>query len=211
MGSLFDIGQGADAEIKQKLNNAFSGKNLKNLQKHWKTKEKIFAADHRLEKFCARANLFPTGNYGNDDAKGKWFYLLTTILKKATDGSTDPLTGNPITTTAAINAALTKAMDANHAITRVVFDAQEDSKVAAHHIYPNNGNPGITIGDTLTIILVCPAPLSDDDVANPPAPNDLDPGQQDLPPIEDPLKKKRKKRQVKQGKKSKKSKKKNKR
>src|SRR5947209_5668452 len=103
MGSLFNIGQGADAEIKTKLNDAFSGTKLVALQKHWETKEKLFDAPHRLEKFCARAKLHPTKNYGKDNAKGKWYFLLTKILKQATDGSVDG-SGNPVTTTDAIKA-----------------------------------------------------------------------------------------------------------
>ena len=69
MGALFDIGEGADGEIKQKLNRAFSGNRLERLQDHWKFKEKVFNTSHRLERFCARAKLHPAGAR----AKGKWY------------------------------------------------------------------------------------------------------------------------------------------
>jgi hypothetical protein len=98
------------AEIKEKLNRAFSGARLQKLQDHWKNKEKLFNAAHRLERFCARAKLHPTKNYGTDNAKGKWYFLLKDILTRATDGSLDGA-GQPVMTTDAIKAALTKALD----------------------------------------------------------------------------------------------------
>jgi hypothetical protein len=178
MGALFDIGQGADAEIKQKLNDAFSGTKLQKLQKHWDKKEKLFDDHHRLERFCARAKLHPTKNYGKDDAKGKWYWLLDS-LKKVTDGSVDGA-GNPVTTANAIKSALTTALNFNaNGITRVVFDAQEQSGAPAHFIYPHNNAPGLIVGTTLNIVLVCPAPLSDNNVENPPT--DPDNGEKPLP------------------------------
>jgi hypothetical protein len=136
MGSLFNIGEGADAEIKQKLNKAFSGTRLQKLQVHWKNKEKLFNAAHRLERFCARAKLHPTKNYGTDNAKGKWYFLLKDILPRATDGSLDGA-NQPVMTTDAIKAALTMALDFdNYGIDRVVFDAQEQSNAPEHFIYP---------------------------------------------------------------------------
>ena len=189
MGALFDIGEGADAEIKEKLNKAFSGRKLGRLQDHFKFKEKVFDRSHRLERFCARAKLHPNGAR----AKGKWYFLLKRILAQATDGSLDG-TGQPIRTADAIKAALTKALDFDaNGITRVVFEAEEQSGVAAHFIFPNNGAPGIQIGKTLNIILVCPAPLNDGEQDTPP--QDPDPGEQG------------KKTEAKQAKKSKKGKK----
>jgi hypothetical protein len=95
MGSLIPIGQGADAEIKTKLNDAFSGTGLKKLQKHWKKKEKLFAPDHRLARVAYRKKLHPTKTYPNDP-KRKWYYLLAKILPQAYDGSTDGA-GQPLT------------------------------------------------------------------------------------------------------------------
>lgn len=188
MGALFDIGEGADAEIKEKLNKAFSGRKLGRLQDHFKFKEKVFDRSHRLERFCARAKLHPNGAR----AKGKWYFLLKRILAQATDGSLDG-TGQP------------------NGITRVVFEAEEQSGVAAHFIFPNNGAPGIQIGKTLNIILVCPAPLNDGEQDTPP--QDPDPGEQDLPDVSPTSAKpgrrnrKGKKTEAKQAKKSKKGKK----
>jgi hypothetical protein len=180
MGALFDIGEGADAEIKEKLNKAFSGTRLQKLQGHWKNKEKLFNDAHRLERFCARKNLHPTLNYGTDNAKGKWYFLLKKILKQATDGTLDGA-GQPVKTTDAIKAALTRALDFDsNGITRVVFDAQEQSGALAHFVYPKNNTPGLLVGKTLNIILVCPTPLNDGEVDNPPT--DPDPGEQPLPP-----------------------------
>jgi hypothetical protein len=183
MGSLFNIGEGADAEIKQKLNKAFSGTRLQKLQVHWKNKEKLFNAAHRLERFCARAKLHPTKNYGTDNAKGKWYFLLKDILPRATDGSLDGA-NQPVMTTDAIKAALTMALDFdNYGIDRVVFDAQEQSNAPEHFIYPQNNAPGLLVGTTLNIILVCPAPLNDGDVDNPPPNTDPDPGEKTLPDL----------------------------
>ena len=184
MGALFNIGEGADAEIKEKLNRAFSGKRLQKLQDHWKNKEKLFDAAHRLERFCARAKLHPTKNYGTDNAKGKWYYLLRDILPQATDGTLDPITNQPVMTTDAIKAALTKALDfVKNGIDRVVFDAQEQSGAANHFIFPQNNAPGLLVGKTLNIILVCPAPLNDGDVDIPPSDKDPDPGEKTLPDV----------------------------
>jgi hypothetical protein len=190
MGSLIPIGQGADIEIKTKLNDVFGGNKLKKLQNHWKNKEKLFDKQHRLARFCARAKIFPTKSYPTN-AKGKWFYLLEDILPVATDGSMDGQ-GNLITTRDAIKSALTAALDFDsNGITRVVFDAQEDSSVSMHRIYPSNGSPGQLIGTTLNIILICPAPLQDGNVDTPPT--NQDPGENQLPFSETKRKKTRKK------------------
>ena len=143
-------------------------------------------------------------------SKRKVVFLLKRILKQATDGSLDE-TGQAVTTTDAIKAALTKALDKQNGITRVVFEAEEQSGVAAHFIFPNNGAPGIQIGKTLNIILVCPAPLNDGEQDTPP--QDPDPGEQDLPDVSPTSAKpgrrnrKGKKTEAKQAKKSKKGKK----
>ena len=176
MGALFDIGEGADGEIKEKLNKAFSGKRLARLQDHFQYKETLFDGSHRLERFCARAKLHPAGTR----AKGKWYFLLKRILKQATDGSVDG-TGRPVMTTDAIKAALTKALNVQNGITRVVFEAEEQSGASAHFIYPKNNAPGIQIGKTLNIILVCPAPLNDGELDT--LPQDPDQGEQELPDV----------------------------
>jgi len=198
MGGLIPIGEGADAEIKAKLNEAFSGKNLEKLQKHWK-KEKLFDPDHRLSRFASRKKLHPTKIYPND-ARRKWYYLLAVILPKATDGSLDQ-DGNPINTAQAIKTALTFALNDANGINRVVFEAEEQSDAAQHFVYPSNRVPGLQIGSTLNVILVCPAPLREQDVADPPGDNDPDPGEQ-------PFSSKGKKRVVKKAKKAKSKKKK---
>ena len=177
MGALFDIGEGADGEIKEKLNKAFSGKRLARLQDHFKYKETVFDGTHRLERFCARAKLHPAGAR----AKGKWYFLLKRILPQATDGTVDGA-GRPVMTTDAIKAALTKALDFDrNGITRVVFEAEEQSGARAHFIHPKNNAPGIQIGKTLNIILVCPAPLNDGELDT--LPQDPDQGEQELPDV----------------------------
>jgi hypothetical protein len=152
MGALIPIGQGADAEIKTKLNAAFSGDNLHNLQQHWKNKEKLFDKDHRLARLAFRAKLYPTKIYSNE-AKKKWFYLLVKVLPQASDGSVDAQ-GNLITTEQVIKTALTFALDDSNGITRVIFEAEEQSGAAKHFVYPTNSTPGIQVGATLNIILV---------------------------------------------------------
>jgi hypothetical protein len=181
MGALIPIGQGADAEIKLKLNVAFSGANLTNLQKHWKNKEKLFDPAHRLARIAYREKLHPTKIYSNN-ARGKWYYLLSKVLPQASDGSTDAQ-GHLITTDNAIKSALTFALDDTNGITRVVFEAEEQSGAPAHFVYPTNATPGVQVGTTLNIILVCPAPLSEQNVSNPPDDNDPDPGEKQLPTI----------------------------
>jgi len=113
-------------------------------------------------------------------SKRKVVFLLKRILKQATDGSLDE-TGQAVTTTDAIKAALTKALDKQNGITRVVFEAEEQSGAPAHFIYPKNSEPGVQIGKTLNIILVCPAPLNDGEQDT--LPQDPDQGEEDLPDV----------------------------
>jgi hypothetical protein len=50
--------------------------------------------------------------------------------------------GNPITTADAIKTALTFALNFDdNGITRVVFEAEEQSGVAQHFVHPNNRSP----------------------------------------------------------------------
>jgi len=98
----------------------------------------------------------------------------------------------------AIKNLLTKALDKTNGITRVVFEAVEDSATTTHYIHPNNGNPGIRIGITLNIILVCPAPLGNDVET---APTEPYPGEEEI--VETTARKKRSAKKAKKAKKSK--------
>ena len=174
MGALIPIGGGADAEIKDKLNKRFSGQNLTNLKNARNTGgEDLFDGSHHLQRVAWRLRCYPTKTY-NHNAKGKWFYFLHETLPAADDG-----TG--VTTADAIKAVLDQATDPNGTITAVVFDAQEDPNAPCHYVHPSNDDPGILVGNTYNLILVCPAPLSNDTEPDPDQASDADPGEEPLP------------------------------
>jgi hypothetical protein len=169
MGALFPIGQGADAEIKDKLNNAFIGPNLIALQKH-SAVEQMFDGKHHLHRLAYRLKCFPPkAASGAENSRGKWFYFLKESLKGASDS-----TGG---TVAAINRILSAATAPGSTVTRVVFEAVENSGAKSYYVSPTNDVDiqNITIGTTVFLTLICPSPLDPSNaIPDPNKPTDVD-------------------------------------
>jgi hypothetical protein len=173
MGSLIQIGGGADAEIKGSLNFAFNDVNIKQVRKVVKN-EDLLDDDHHLHRIAYRLGAYPVRNYGNDPAKGKWFFFLQNILPAAMY--------NNVSTALSIKKILSFAMrNPNNNVKRVVFDAVQGPDNSPHYV--EGGNPTqdnqiaglVDTTGTLMIRLICPAPLNDNDVApTPNQNNDLD-------------------------------------
>jgi len=171
MGSLIPIGGGGDAEIKGRLNAAFNDTNLPILR-GIVANENIFDRRHHLHRIAYRLGTYPTKTYPGDNAKGKWFFFLKKIVKDAAH--------NGVSTTDSIKAVLSYALN-NYGVKRVVFDAiQGTDPNADHYVYPDNpvSNAGIaglvdTTG-TLTVTLICPAPLPNTTASTPNQNADLD-------------------------------------
>jgi hypothetical protein len=177
MGSLIPIGGGADAEITGRLNAAFGDSNI-NIVRGVVAGEDLFNDRHHLHRIAYRLGAYPIGNYGSDDAKGKWFYFLKKILKDANHNGS---------TTKSIKKILGYAM--SHAtVLRVTFqavtgaDPQADHFVASSSSVVEPGNPtsdadiaNLVDGTgTLTIQLVCPGPLPNQSSPVPNQSGDLD-------------------------------------
>jgi hypothetical protein len=189
VGTLIPIGLGADAEIKDLLNQAFNDTNFQALSAHVQNVDRnLFGPGHnyRTARVASRLRLHP----GNAGKRRRWYFLLRNVLPDASDGSINVADNRVITTEEALKAVLTKVlMNANGSFKRIVFDAEEKNLPAnttgqtySHFIYPSNDNPGLAIGYTMNIILVCPAPLADG-VSNDPIPDsDPDPGEQPFAP-----------------------------
>jgi hypothetical protein len=181
MGSLIPIGGGADGEIQGRLNAAFNDSNIKIVR----TKvagEDLFTDHHHLHRIAYRLGAYPIGNYGSDDAKGKWFFFLKKILKDASH--------NGRSTATSIKKILTYAM--THAsgadkVMRVTFQAVNGTDPNADHFVASGnpvepGNPVnkadiaklVDAAGTLSIVLVCPKPLPDQSSSVPDQSGDLD-------------------------------------
>jgi hypothetical protein len=167
MGSLIPIGGGADAEIKNLLNTAFNASNIK-IVRTKVASEDLLNDDHHLHRIAYRLGAYPIGNYGSDDAKGKWFFFLKNILKTANHNGS---------TAASIKKILAYAL--RHAtgadkVVRVVFNAIQGTDTTADHfvssapdVAKEPGNPTadtdiaalVDQTGTLSIVLVCPTSL----------------------------------------------------
>jgi len=176
MGSLIPIGGGADAEIKTHLNAAFNDTNIL-IIKAVVAKENLFDGDHHLHRIAYRLGTYPIGNYPNDNAQGKWFFFLKKILMSATYQG--------VSTAQSIKSILSYAVRnsgaRNSTVKRVVFDAQQGTGGNVdHYVYPANPVTDVDIAGlvdttgTLSVMLVCPAPLPDDASAIPNQQGDLD-------------------------------------
>jgi hypothetical protein len=156
MGSLIPIGGGADAEIKGRLNAAFNDTNI-GIIRNVVANENIFDGRHHLHRVAYRLGTYPTKTYPGDNAKGKWFFFLKTIIKEAMY--------NGISTADSIKAILSYALN-TQGVKRVVFDARQGMDPNADH-YVDPGNPTTNVDivhlvdttGTLTVALICPAPL----------------------------------------------------
>jgi hypothetical protein len=171
MGALIPIGGGADAEITGHLNAAFNETNLRIVRDVHKG-EKIFDGRHKLHRIAYRLGTYPIRTYSGDNAKGKWFYFLKKTLKDAT------LNGN--LTTDSIKAILSYAMRIT-SVKRVVFDARLGTDANLdHYVDPNNPMTDNDIArlvdttGTLTVALICPAPLGNNTAQTPNQTGDLD-------------------------------------
>jgi hypothetical protein len=186
MGSLIQIGGGADGEIKDSLNFAFNDANIKHVRSVVKN-EDLLDDDHHLHRIAYRLAAYPVRNYGTDPAKGKWFFFLKNILPAAMH--------NGVSTTLSIKKILSFAMkNSSNNVKRVVFDAVQGPDNSPHYV--EGGNPTqdpqiaalVDQANTLMIRLICPAPLNDNDVVSTPNQNsDLDRNQHghiiEKPPI----------------------------
>jgi hypothetical protein len=167
MGSLIPIGGGADSEIEGRLNAAFNDSNI-GIVRTKVASENILDDKHHLHRIAYRLGTYPIGNYGSDDAKGKWFYFLKKILKDAQH--------NGVSTAKSIRKVLGYAI--SHAsgtgkVLRVVFHAMPGTDPNADHFVASGYpvvEPGNPVDDasiaklvdgtgTLSIWLVCPEPL----------------------------------------------------
>jgi hypothetical protein len=171
MGALIPIGGGADAEIKGRLNTAFNDTNLGIVRGVHKN-EKIFDGRHKLHRIAYRLGTYPTRTYPGDPAKGKWFYFLKKILKDATH--------NNRSTTDSIKSILSYAVRIT-SVKRVVFDARQGTDPNSdHYVDPANPMTDIEIAPlvdttgTLTVALICPAPLPNTTAPTPNQTGDLD-------------------------------------
>jgi len=165
MGALIPIGGGADAEIKSSLNFAFNDINIGEVRKVVGN-EDLFDLNHHLHRVAYRLAAYPVRNYGNDPAKGKWFFFLKNILPAAMRGG--------VVTSDSIKKILSYAMSNPNTVNRVVFDAVQGPDASPHYV--EGGNPTqpnqiaglVDTTGTLMIRLICPAPLNDNDVASTP-------------------------------------------
>ncbi|WP_156180456.1 hypothetical protein [Bradyrhizobium sp. LTSPM299] len=171
MGSLIPIGGGADAEIKGRLNAAFNDTNI-GIVRNVVASENIFDGRHHLHRVAYRLGTYPTKTYPGDNAKGKWFFFLKQILKNAAY--------NGVSTADSIRAILSYALSAQ-GVKRVVFDARQGLDPNADH-YVDPGNPATNVDiarlvdttGTLTVALICPAPLPNTAAPTPNQDADLD-------------------------------------
>jgi hypothetical protein len=183
MGSLIPIGGGADAEIQNLLNAAFNASNIKIIRTKV-ANEDLLDGNHHLHRIAYRLGTYPIGNYGADDAKGKWFFFLKNILKTADH--------NGMSTAASIRKILAYAL--SHAtgadkVVRVVFRAIQGIDSNAEHfvssapdVATEPGNPHdntniarlVDTTGTLSVLLVCPAPLSNKSAPVPNQTSDVD-------------------------------------
>ena len=183
MGSLIPIGGGADAEIQNLLNAAFNASNIK-IIRNKVANEDVLDGNHHLHRIAYRLGTYPIGNYGADNAKGKWFFFLKNILKTAGH--------NGVSTAASIKKILAYAL--NHAtgsdkVVRVVFRAIQGTDPNAEHfvssasdVATEPGNPTddadiaelVDTTGTLSLLLVCPAPLPNRSIPVPNQTSDLD-------------------------------------
>jgi hypothetical protein len=196
MGSLIPIGGGADAEIQNLLNTAFNASNIKIIRAKV-ANEDVLDGNHQLHRIAYRLGAYPIGNYGADDAKGKWFFFLKKILKTADH--------NGVSTAASIKKILAYAL--SHAtgadkVVRVVFRAIQGTDSNAEHfvssapdVASEPGNPHgntdiarlVDTTGTLSVLLVCPAPLPNQSAPVPNQTSDVDKNAQgnivEKPPI----------------------------
>jgi hypothetical protein len=175
MGSLIPIGGGADGEIQNLLNAAFNDSNIK-IVRTKVANENLLDDHHHLHRIAYRLGTYPIGNYGSDDAKGKWFYFLKNILNTAQHNGTP--------TARSIKKILTYAM--SHAtgsgkVARVVFRAIEGTdSTLDHFIAPGNPTADADIArlvdttGTLSVVLVCPQSLPDQSSPVPNQSGDVD-------------------------------------
>jgi hypothetical protein len=170
MGALLPVGSGPDAEIVDRLNRLFSGATLNVLRVH-NAAEKLFAANRRLRRVAFRIGAYPARDYGDDDAKRKWFFFLHHVLTQPTEN--------------AIKRILNDAMSRT-SIKAVVFSVEENPQASHPHLFPSNGEPLANYrnaaGDKYLVHLIVKAPM-DDDAEDPPGDDDPDDGEQ---PIEWP-------------------------
>lgn len=167
MGSLIPIGQGADAEIKSRLNKTFSHVNLATLQGLYAT-ENLFDGNHSLHRVAYRLGCHPVDKY-NEPSRAKWFYFLRTTMTAAMhDG---------VNTADAIKSTLAFAQNPANNIIRVIFEAVEVAGASAHYLHPDNATTGfakMVHGRTLHMLLICPAALDPTHLANDPITPDVD-------------------------------------
>jgi hypothetical protein len=196
MGSLIPIGGGADGEIQGRLNAAFNDSNI-GIVRTKVAGEDLFTDHHHLHRIAYRLGTYPIGNYGSDDAKGKWFFFLKKILKDASH--------NGRSTAKSVKKILGYAM--RHAtgtgkVLRVTFQAVPGADRHADHFIASGipvvepgGNPIddadiaklVDSAGTLSVVLVCPEPLPDQSSPVPNQSGDLDKDDQgsiiEKPPI----------------------------
>jgi hypothetical protein len=172
MGALIPIGGGADAEIKLRLNTAFNDTNIQ-IVRSVVGNENLFDGNHHLHRIAYRLGTYPTRTYSGDDAKGKWFYFLKKILKDATHNGTS--------TADSIKAILSYGLRRNTGVARIVFDATQGADGSLdHYVAPGNPvqdadiAPLVDSTGTLSITLVCPAPLPNRSAPVPDQQGDLD-------------------------------------
>lgn len=167
MGALLPVGSGPDAEIVDRLNELFSGKDLAALRKHNK-KEKLFDPSHRLRRVAFRIGAYPSKDYGKDDAKRKWFFFLHHVLPQETQDAIKRILGDAMT---------------RNAIKAVKFSVEENSVVTHPHLFPSNNEPLASYlnaaGNTYLVHLVVQGPM-DDSAEDPPGDNDPDKGEQPI-------------------------------
>ncbi|MHC6153634.1 hypothetical protein ACVSQB_17840 [Bradyrhizobium elkanii] len=167
MGALLPVGSGPDAEIVDRLNQLFSGTELAALRKHNK-KEKLFDPNHRLRRVAFRIGAYPSRDYGNDDAKRKWFFFLHHVLPEETQDAIKKILGDAMTRTA---------------IKAVKFSVEENSQVRHPHLFPSNSEPLTSYlngaGNAYLVHLVVQGPM-DDSAEDPPGDNDTDSGEQPI-------------------------------
>ncbi|MGF6306828.1 hypothetical protein ABIB82_000975 [Bradyrhizobium sp. i1.8.4] len=167
MGALLPVGSGPDAEIVDRLNELFSGKDLASLRKHNK-KEKLFDTSHRLRRVAFRIGAYPSKDYGKDDAKRKWFFFLHHVLSQETQDAIKKILGDAMTRTA---------------IKAVKFSVEENSVVSHPHLFPSNNEPLANYlnaaGNAYLVHLVVQGPM-DDSAEDPPGDNDPDKDEQPI-------------------------------
>ena len=170
MGALIPIGQGADAEIKNRLNHVFSGQNMALLQAD-QAAENLFDGNHTLARVAYRLGCYPQKSGYPEPSRAKWFYFLQNTLPAAMY----PPAG-PISTAQAIQNMLGYALNPANNIHRVVFEAVEvtpnPAHPAPHYVHPDNATRTV-YGTTMHILLICPAPLASANTAADPTQPDM--------------------------------------